>query len=427
MIDIELVRNEPEVVKAGITSRQGDPTIVDELAKADTKWRELTQRADELRRSQKELSDKRDIDGAKANKAELKKVEEELKKASETRRKLWMAIPNVPSKNTPVGPDESGNQVIREWGKPEKFTFEPKDHVAIGESLGILDMERATKVSGARFYYMFGDLVRLEYALVQLVIDTLTDESKIAEIAKSAGLDVPDNPFTLVIPPAMVKEDVLRASGRLTDDNEDDKFKLSQDDLFLIGSAEHSLAPIHKDEVLDSKELPLRYAGFSPSYRREAGSYGKDTKGIIRVHQFDKFEMVTVTTAEQSDEEFRLATAIQEYFMQQLDIPYQVIQICTGDMGMPDTEQVDINSWIPSQNTYRETHTADYNTDFQARRLNIRYKNDDGKTSYAHVSDATAISMCRTLVAILENYQTKEGKVTVPEALRKYMGKEIIG
>lgn len=427
MIDIEIIRNNPDLVKKGVSDRQGNPTIVDEFISIDEKWRKATEQVDELRSKQKELSEKRDIEGAKANKIALKDKEDELRELSETRKKIWYTIPNIPNENTPIGPDESGNKVIKEWGTPREFDFSPKDHVELGEGLGILDMERATKVSGARFYYMFGDLVRLEYALVQLVIDTLTDPEKIGAIADKAGIKVSSMPFKLVIPPAMVKEEILRASGRLTDDNEDDKFKLSQDDMFLIGSAEHSLAPIHKDEVLDLTELPIRYAGFSPSYRREAGSYGKDTKGIIRVHQFDKFEMVTIADKDNSDQEFRLASAIQEYFMQQLNIPYQVMQICTGDMGMPNVEQLDINSWIPSQNKYRETHTADYNGDFQARRLNIRYTDKDNKKVFAHVSDATAISMCRALVAIMENYQTADGKIEVPEVLQKYVGKNLIG
>lgn len=427
MIDIEIIRNNPDLVKQGIINRQGNPSIIDEFIGVDERWRKTTERVDELRNKQKELSERRDIEGAKANKLELKNKEDELRDLSDTRKKILYTIPNIPNENTPVGPNESGNKIIKEWGTPRTFDFTPKDHVELGESLGILDMERATKVSGARFYYMFGDLVRLEYALVQLVIDTLTDSNKLSSIADSAGIKVSIEPFKLVIPPAMVKEEILRASGRLTDENEDDKFKLSQDDMFLIGSAEHSLAPIHKDEVLDFAKLPLRYAGFSPSYRREAGSYGKDTKGIMRVHQFDKFEMVTIADKDHSDQEFRLASAIQEYFMQQLNIPYQVMQICTGDMGMPNIEQLDINAWIPSQNKYRETHTADYNGDFQARRLNIRYTDKDNKKIFAHVSDATAISMCRALVAIMENYQTPEGKIEVPEVLRKYVGKDIIG
>jgi seryl-tRNA synthetase len=427
MIDIEIVRNNPELVKQAMSNRQKNPEVVDKLSAVDEDWRQMTQKVDDLRQAQKELSDKRDIEGAKANKLELKKLEEELKNLAEKRLKIWADIPNIPNNNTPIGPDESGNTVIRQWGTPRKFDFTPKDHVELGESLGILDMERASKVSGSRFYYMFGDLVKLEYALVQLVMNTLSEEDKIKEIASSAGLDISHNPFKLVIPPAMVKEDVFRGSGRLSDADADDKFKLTNDDLYLIGSAEHSLVPIHKDETLDLKDFPIRYAALSPSYRREAGSYGKDTRGIIRVHQFDKFEMVSITSAENSDNEFRLATAIQEYFMQKLDIPYQVKQICTGDMGVPDIEQIDIEAWIPSQNKYVETHTADYNGDYQARRLNIRHKNQAGKSTYAHIGDATAISMCRTLVAILENYQTEDGKIQVPVVLRSFIGKDVIG
>lgn len=425
MLDIEIVRNQSDILKQAVLNKNGNPSLVDEILAIDAKWREITSSVEELRKLQKELSTNRDIEGAKRNKLNLKELEDQQTLVASQRLKLLLQLPNIPTDKTPVGKNEDDNVVIRKWGEPTQFDFPVLDHLEIGEKLSVIDMARATKVSGARFYYFMGDLVRLEYALVQWVLEILSDANRVTKIAQAAGITVPHKAFIPVIPPAMIKGDILRGTGRLTDENEDDKFKLTNDDLYLIGSAEHSVVAMHADETLSINELPIRYIAFSPAYRREAGSYGRDTRGIIRVHQFDKLEMVTFSGKEQSYAEFQLHVAIQEYLLQQLGLPYCVMQICSGDMGAPDAEQIDMNTWIPSQEKYRETHTADYNTDFQARRLGVRVKNGE-TTEYAHIGDATALAMSRTLVAILENYQTNTGEVVVPEVLRKYIGKDKI-
>lgn len=426
MLDIDIIRNQQEALKEAVINKNGDPAIVDEVVAVDEKWRVMTTNVEELRKKQKELSSNREIEGAKQNKIALKEMEDELSVLSDLRSKLLLSLPNIPTQQTPIGKNEDDNVVVRKWGEPKQFDFPVRDHVEIGERLGLIDMTRATKVSGARFYYFMGDIVRMEYGLVQWVLDILSDTDRVTDIARNAGLNVPHKAFVPIIPPAMIKGDVLRGTGRLTDENEDDKFKLTNDDLYLIGSAEHTVVAMHSNETLPFSELPIRYIAFSPAYRREAGSYGKDTRGIIRVHQFDKLEMVTFSGKEQSYDEFKLHVAIQEYLLQQLNLPHCVMQICTGDMGAPDAEQIDMNTWMPSQGKYRETHTADYNTDFQARRLGVRVKNKDNTTEYAHIGDATAIAMSRILVAILENYQTTTGDVVVPDVLRKYLGKDII-
>jgi seryl-tRNA synthetase len=252
----------------------------------------------------------------------------------------------------------------------------------------------------------------------------LTDEAKLASILKKAGVDASPKPFVPVVPPVMVRPEVLRKMARL--EPVDDRFYLPKDDLFLAGSAEHTLGPLYMGATISESAFPLRYIGFSTSFRREAGSYGKDTRGIIRVHQFDKLEMESFTAPEQSFAEHDFFVAIQEHLMQEIKIPYRVVAVCTGDMGGPDTKQTDIEAWMPGQGKYRETHTADLMTDYQARRLGTKVRRPDGKTEFAHMNDATAFAIGRTIVSIFENYQTKEGAIRVPKVLQKYVGKEII-
>jgi len=425
MIDVSLLRNEPEKVKKGIAAKKADPALVDTFLELDGKWRKCVAELDALRAKQNELSKKREVEAAKSNKEEIKKKEEEAATLEKEREEVWGQIPNLPSDDTPIGKSEEDNKVIRSWGKTPKFDFEPLDHLALGEKLGFIDVAHASAVAGTRFAYLKGDAVRLEFALVQFTLETLTDEAKLAAIAKKAGVDASAKPFVPVVPPVMVRPDVLRKMARL--EPVDDRFYLPKDDLFLAGSAEHTLGPLHMDDVIREELLPVRYLGFSTSFRRESGSYGKDTRGIIRVHQFDKLEMESFTAPEHSFAEHDFFVAIQEHLMQQLEIPYQVVAVCTGDMGGPDTKQTDIEAWMPGQGKYRETHTADLMTDYQARRLGTKVRRPDGKTEFAHMNDATAFAIGRTLVAIFENYQTKEGAIRVPKVLQKYIGKEIIG
>ncbi len=331
---------------------------------------------------------------------------------------VHLAIPNITSDLMPVGKSEDENQVIRTWGEPTKFDFEPLDHVDLGKELDIIDVEKAAEVSGSRFYYLKGAAVRLQFAIVQFVFETLSDEKLMKEIGEKVGHPRPGT-FKPVLPPVMMKQEVMKKMDRL--DPIDDRFQTKQDELMLVGSAEHTLGPLHMDETFEAGDLPVRYIGYSTAFRREAGSYGRDTRGIIRVHQFDKLEMETFVPQEMGQHEQNFIVAIQEYLVQQLEIPHQVMQICTGDTGKPDFNQYDINCWVPTQGKYRETHTSDYMTDYQARRLNIRYKDGDDR-KFVHMNDATAFAVSRILVAILENNQTADRTVKVPTVLQKYAG-----
>ncbi|MEX1063776.1 MAG: serine--tRNA ligase, partial [Candidatus Paceibacterota bacterium] len=328
-------------------------------------------------------------------------------------------VPNIPTEDVPVGKDESDNKVLRQVGKKPNFSFKPKEHWELGKSLDVIDNERAARVSGARFTYLKRELALLEFALIQHTLSVLTSESTLKKIIKKAKLNVKPTPFIPVVPPVLIRPDVFQKMARL--EPKEERYHIPSDDLYLIGSAEHTLGPLHMDETLLSDELPLRYLGFSTAFRREAGSYGKDTKGILRVHQFDKLEMESFSLPDRSIEEQNFFVAIQEHLVDSLGLAYQVVMICTGDMGGPDARQVDIEIWMPGQNKYRETHTADLMTDYQARRLNIKIKGKDFKSELVHMNDATAFAIGRTIIAIMENYQTEKGTVKIPKALQKYM------
>lgn len=427
MIDIALLRENPEKVKKAIQTKNADISLVDTFARLDSSWREVSMELENLRREQKALSAERKIEEAKANKEKIKEAEAKVSELERERDIVWARIPNLPSEDTPVGPDESGNVVVRKWGEPTKFDFEPKDHMALGEALGIIDTETAAKVTGARFGYLKGAGAMLEYALLQFGLESLQDPDVLRKVADQVEAGYSAKPFVPVVPPVMIRPEVFRRMARLDEATADERYYLPADDLYLIGSAEHTLGPIHMDEILPESALPVRYAGFSTAFRREAGSYGKDTRGILRVHQFDKLEMESFTTAENSLKEQEFFVRMQEYLMQQLGLPYQVVLTCTGDQGDPDARHIDIETWMPGQNKYRETHSSDLMTDYQARRMNTKVKRADGKNEFVHTNDATAYAIGRTLIAIVENYQTKEGKIIVPEVLRGWVGKDIIG
>ena len=422
MLDIKYIREHAEEVKKNCENRKIKVDI-DRLLELDEKRRAKKTEVDNLRAtrnqgskdkpSEEEITKMRQVGDDIANtEAELKKIEGEYDA-------LILAVPNIASPDTPVGPDESGNIVIRKVGEIPSFDFQPKEHWELGQALGIIDTERATKVSGTRFAYLKGGLAMLEFALVQFALSILTDESILKKIIKKAGLDISATPFVPVIPPVFIRPEVFQKMGRL--EPKDERYYIPSDDLYLIGSAEHTLGSMHMDEVLDAESLPIRYIGFSPAFRREAGAAGKDMKGILRVHQFDKLEMESFARPEDVIKEQDLFVAIQEYFMQELGLPYQVVSICTGDMGAPDFRQIDIEAWLPGQNRYRETHTADCMTDFQSRRLNIKTKIGD-KTEFVYMNDATAIAMSRTPIAIMENYQQEDGSIKIPKVLQKYTG-----
>lgn len=419
MLDIKFIKENKDIVAAAIKNKNRDVDLDALLAFAEEK-RELRQKLDELNAKRNEAARARDIEEG----TRLKKEAEELEaKFAETDKKyftLMMKVPNIPSVDTPIGKDETGNKVIRQWGEKPQFDFQPKEHHELGEKLGILDIATAGQVAGPRFTYLKGDLVLLQMSLLNFCMKILGDKELLERIARDAGLSIPVKPFTFVLPPLFVKSAVMNRMARL--DPIDERYYYEKDDLVLIGSAEHALGPMHMDTVFKEEDLPIRYAGYTPSFRREAGSYGKDTKGILRQHQFDKLEMEVFSLPEYGMEEQNFLVAIQEYIMQLLRLPYQVVSVCTGDMGFPDYRQIDIETWMPGQNRYRETHSADLTASFQPRRLNTRVKRKDGKTEFVHMNDATFIAMGRILIAIMENHQRYDGAIAIPEVLVPYMG-----
>lgn len=431
MIDIELIRQEPEKVKKGIASKNIDPTIVDKFLRLDEEWRKLRFEVDLLRNKQRKLSEQRSIEEAKKNKEEVKAKEDKLLVVEEERNLVWRQIPNLPLSEVPIGKDEKENIVLREIGEKPKLNFPPKDYLTLAQNLNLIDVKRAAKTSGNRFGFLVGDAALLEFALIDLVLRVVTDRKTIYKIIKKNHLTVSDNPFVPVIPPVLINRKSMGGMGYL-ERGEEEIYYLPKDDLYLVGTSEQSIGPMHQDEIFEESQLPLRYLGFSTCFRREAGSYGKDTKGIFRVHQFDKLEMFSFALPEKSRSEHRLLLAIEEYLMQILNLPYRVLNICAGDLGDSAAAKFDIEVWLPGQNNgqgeYRETHSTSNTTDFQSRRLNIRYREKESKgQKYVHLLNGTAFAIGRTIIAIIENYQTEDGKIIVPRALQKYVGKKIIG
>ncbi len=415
MLDLEFIRQNPDLVKEGTRKKQRGSSVVDKVLELDKKRRGLLQKVEELRAERNRISDskgqrvKESTERGKEIKAELKKLEPELKEVGTQLNNALLQIPNPPAPDVPEGKDESENKVVKTWGEPRKFDFEPRAHDELGKLLDLIDTERAAKVSGARFGYLKNEAVLLEFGLIKLAFDTLTKEG-----------------FVPVIPPVMIKLDSMRGMGYLEHGGAENMFVLEKDGLVLVGTSEQSLGPMHMNEVLDAKTLPRRYVGFSTCFRREAGSYGKDTRGILRVHQFDKVEMFSFTKPEDGDAEHELLLSMEEKLMQKLGLPYQVTKMCTGDLGDPAARKYDVNAWFPSENCYRETHSTSTCTDYQARRLNIKYRKKDGSTDYVHTLNGTAFSQ-RPILAILENYQQKDGSVVMPEVLRDFVGKDVIG
>ncbi len=424
MLDIKFIRENPDLVREAAKNKKVNVDI-DQLLKLDEDRRKLKITIENLNQEKNEAAKNKNIEQGKLVKENLVAFEEQYKLVDQVYTEIMLRLPNVPSEFTPIGSDESGNIVVRQVGEIPEFSFKPKEHWEIGKALGMIDNETAAEVSGARFTYLKGDVALLEFALAQLVFSILTDEGVIKKVIEKNGLDVSSKPFMPVVPPVLVKPEVMQRMGRL--EPREERYHIESDDLYLVGSAEHTLGPIHMDQTIQEHEFPIRYIGFSTAFRREAGSYGKDTKGILRLHQFDKLEMESFSTPETSQQEQLLIVALQEHFLQTLGLPYQVIEICTGDMGGPDYRQIDIETWLPGQGRYRETNTSDYMTDFQARRLNIKVKRAEGKSEFVHMNDATASAIGRTIIAILENYQLEDGTVRIPEALLPYMfGKTII-
>jgi seryl-tRNA synthetase len=426
MLDIKYIRANKAKTEEAVKNKKSKANI-SELLSLDDKRRELLGKIEETRAKRNEVAEagKKEgkpspekIEAGKKLKEEISAMEKELLEVEEKYLKNLYSVPNIPSNDTPIGADESANVVFKKIGEPAVFDFKAKDHMELGITLGIIDTEKAAKISGSRFNYLFGGAALLQFALINFVLDTLTDKKIIREIAKKTG-NPSAKPFVPVIVPDMVKSEIMKKMDRF--EPLEDRYYIKEDDVLLIGSAEHSLGPIHMDEVFEEKDLPRRYVGYSTSFRREAGSYGKDTSGILRRHQFDKLEMECFTSAENGRVEQDFIVGVQEYLLSKLKIPYQVVSVCTGDMGKPDYRQIDIESYLPGQGEYRETHTSDYMTDYQARRLNIKYKTTAGKKEFVHMNDATAFAIGRILIAIIENYQQADGSVKIPKALVKYM------
>lgn len=427
MLDIQFIRENKDLVSRKSKEKGYNVDILG-LLELDNQRRQLTNEIQQLQQQSNQLAaaakgtrpTEEQIEHGKQLKQQVAQKETQLKPLNEEFMNLWAEVPNMPLEMVPVGATEDDNQVIKTVGEPTAFTFTPKSDAELGVIHDTIDKERAAKVAGARFVYLKGDAVRLQFAIIQFVIDSLGDEKLIAKLIQDNQLNLKPTPFTPVIPPAMIKTGPYTASARLN--AEEQTYKLADDDLWLNASAEHSLCTMYMNETLDESQLPIRYLGYATSFRREAGSYGKDTEGIFRMHQFDKLEMEVFCTPETGLEEHKLQVAIQEYLMQQLQLPYQLIQKCTADIGKPNAQGVDINVWMPAQAAYRETHTADYMTDYQARRLQTKLRRADGKSEFVHTNDGTAFAMGRIIKAIMENYQQADGTVEVPAVLRKYVG-----
>jgi len=419
MLDIKFIRENPDKVKTGIEHKGADSSLVAQVLDLDKKRRELIQQIDTLRAKkniaeekllkEKEESKKEILEVLKQAKNVLEKKETELKEIEKEYQRSMSLIPNLPLEDVPFGKDEKDNVVLREMGKKPHWNFTPKDYLTLGESLDIIDTKRAAKTSGSRFGFLKREAAQLEIALIYFAFDKLTKKG-----------------FIPVIPPVMIKAQPMWAMGYL-DRGRDEVYYLPKDDLYLIGTAEQIIGSMHMNEILKGEELPLRYIAFSSCLRREAGSYGKDTKGILRVHQFDKVEMFVFSKPEEAQKEHELLLSLEEDLMKNLGIPYRVINICSGDLGDPAAKKYDLEAWLPGQNNgqgeYRETHSTSNCTDYQARRLNVKYLNSKtNKNEFVSTLNGTALAIGRAIIAIIENYQTKEGFIRIPKVLLPYMG-----
>lgn len=436
MLDIKFIRENPAKVVEGAL-KKGVTVDIEQLIQLDEERRRRIKARDEARQAHHGISKnitalsgdekQRAIVESRKMKNTIDELEKEVSRVEEKFSAFLRRIPNLPFDDVPVGPDSSANVVLREVGKKREFDFRPRDYMDIAESLNLIDTKRAAKVSGSRFGYLKREAALLEFALVHYVFDFVSDERNIARLIAEGKLPLSAWPFIPVVPPVLIKEEMMRGMGYIdTEKDLKERYFLDEDKMFLVGTSEQSIGPLHADEILDEAKLPRRYVAFSTCFRREAGSYGKDTHGILRVHQFDKVEMFTFSTPETSKDEHRLMLGIEERLMQGLGIPYRVVQLCAGDLSQPAAATFDIEAWLPGQNDgkgeYRETHSSSNTTDFQARRLNIKVRRASGKTEFLHTLNGTAFAIGRMLIAIIENYQNADGSVTIPDALRPYMG-----
>src|ERR1041384_3130347 len=421
MLDLNYVRENIDKVREALKARHFDSTTLDDFTRADEERRRVIAESDQLNAQRNASS--REIGGlmkegkkeeAEARRAEVGRLKDRISELDELRaqaearmHELLSTLPNIPHASVPVGDDESANQEVRRWGTPPEFAFEPKDHVDLGTALGILDLERATKITAARFAILNGAGARLERALVNFMLDVQTREHGYLE----------------TLPPFIVNRASLFGTAQLPK-FETDLFKLQDDrELYLIPTAEVPVTNYHRDEILDASQLPMRWAAYTPCFRSEAGSYGRDTRGVIRQHQFEKVELVKYSLPENSYEELESLTRDAETILQKLGLHYRVVTLSTGDLGFGSAKTYDIEVWLPSQNTFREISSCSNYEAFQARRANIRFRRAGGaKPEFVHTLNGSALAVGRTWIAVLENYQQADGTIVIPEALRPYMG-----
>jgi len=418
MLDPKLIRNNPEAVKKGIKSRKADASLVDRFLAVDEEWRKLTTEIGELKARRNQASDQIGAMKKKGQKADdaiaemkglsskIKELDEEQRKIEQRLNDLAYEMPNLPHLSVPDGVNARDNLEVRTWGKKKKLSFAPKSHDEIGKKLGILDFGQAAKVSGSRFVVYRGPGAALERALINFMLD----------------FHVKENGYTEVFPPILVNPKSMLGTGQLPK-FEEEMFRCRDDEFYLIPTAEVSVTNLHRDEILDGDRLPLKYVCYSPCFRREAGSYGKDVKGIIRQHQFNKVELVKFAEPDKSYEELEGLTLDAEKVLQKLGLPYRVVQLCTGDMGFAAAKTYDLEVWFPSERQYREISSCSNFESFQARRAAIRYRpGPKAKPEYLHTLNGSGVAVGRTFAAILENYQQEDGSVVIPEVLRPYLG-----
>ena len=411
MLDPNLLKDNIEILEKNI-NRRGLDVDLDNLIKLNEGRKSARFDAEQKRSEQKEMG-KQIANSSKEEKEELLKqasaLSDEVKRLFEIVEKkdqdffdLWIKLPNLISETSPDGKTDADNKEIKQVGTINDISS-PKSHIEIGEELGLIDVQKAAEVSGSRFSYLFGDLVKIEFSLVSWALNKLSDKG-----------------FTPTVPPVLVRENALYGTGFFPDDAEQ-VYEIPNDELFLVGTSEVPLAALHSNEIVDIDNLPVRYAGFSTCFRREAGTYGKDTSGIFRVHQFDKVEMFSFCNPENSLDEHEFILSVEEELLQELEIPYRVVDVCAGDLGASASKKYDIEAWIPSQNTYREVTSCSNTTDFQARRLNIRTKDNDS-TKTIHTLNGTAIAVGRILIALIENNQTEDGEVEFSDNVANILG-----
>ena len=420
MLDPKIIRDEPEMIRKMLKNRAVDFNF-DEMLELDKKRRDLIQETDELRKKRNQMSiaigqAKKSNEDASSLISDMEKISKDLDEHEQLEKtvesdytNLAFSIPNIIHESVPIGNDESANVELRRWGEIPKFDFKISDHIDLGQNLNIIDLERAAKNAGARFYYLKGGLVKLSQALISFALDFMAEKK-----------------YNLIQPPYMINRKSMEGAV-IADDFEDVIYKVQDEDLFLIGTSEHAIASMHTDEILDGNKLPFRYASFSPCFRKEAGAHGKDQKGIFRVHQFDKIEQFIFAKPEDSWNEHEKMISLTEEFYQKLEIPFKVMLLSSGDMGKVSSKTFDIEAWMAGQNAYREIVSCSNCLDFQSRRLKIRFRDKSNEdTEYVHTLNSTLVAVERTIVSIMENFQTSDGHIRVPEVLQKYFGEKII-